>query len=156
MRTLSGIESGKLLSKCKTNIEVKLIFVLMKGNNMTRLISIKAVSELPEAFKDKVSFQVVDNNVEAVVITLGEETLRIVGTDSYSKNVKVLKTQPKKQVTKYKLSGIVGGLTMQPEMFDSEYEADEKRKSYEYKFNFGEVELKIEPVVEYVDEEKIS
>ena len=86
--------------------------VLMKGNNMTRLISIKAVSELPEAFKDKVSFQVVDNNVEAVVITLGEETLRIVGTDSYSKNVKVLKTQPKKEVTKYKLSGIVGGLTM--------------------------------------------
>ena len=123
---------------------------------MTRLISIKAVSELPEAFKDKVSFQVVDNNVEAVVITLGEETLRIVGTDSYSKNVKVLKTQPKKEVTKYKLSGIVGGLTMQPEMFDSEYEADEKRKSYEYKFNFGEVGLKIEPVVEYVDEEKIS
>ena len=125
---------------------------------MTRLISIKAVSELPEAFKDKVSFQVVDNNVEAVVITLGEETLRIVGTDSYSKNVKVLKTQPKKEVTKYKLSGVVGGLTMQPEMFDSdsEYEADEKRKSYEYKFNFGEVELKIEPVVEYVDEEKIS
>jgi hypothetical protein len=80
---------------------------------------------------------------------------RIVGTDSYSKNVKVLKTQPKKQVTKYKLSGIVGGLTMQPEMFDSEHEADEKRKNYEYKFNFGEVELKIEPVVEYVDEEKI-
>jgi hypothetical protein len=45
---------------------------------------------------------------------------------------------------------------MQPEMFDSEHEADEKRKNYEYKFNFGEVELKIEPVVEYVDEEKIS
>ena len=123
---------------------------------MTRLISIKAVSELPEAFKDKVSFQVVDNNVEAVVITLGEETLRIVTNGTYSNHLKILAQQPKKQVTKYELSGIVGGLTMQPEMFDSEYEADEKRKSYEYKFNFGEVELKIEPVVEYVDEEKIS
>ena len=123
---------------------------------MTRLISIKAVSELPEAFKDKVSFQVVDNNVEAVVITLGEETLRIVTNGTYSNHLKILTQQPKKQVTKYKLSGVVGGLTMQPEMFDSEYEADEKRKSYEYKFNFGEVELKIEPVVEYVDEEKIS
>ena len=129
--------------------------VLMKGNNMTRLISIKAVSELPEAFKDKVSFQVVDNNVEAVVITVGEETLRIVTNGTYSNHLKILTQQPKKQVTKYKLSGIVGGLTMQPEMFDSEHEADEKRKSYEYKFNFGEVELKIEPVVEYVDEEKI-
>ena len=123
---------------------------------MTRLISIKAVSELPEAFKDKVSFQVVDNNVEAVVITLGEETLRIVTNGTYSNHLKILARQPKKQVTKYKLSGIVGGLTMQPEMFESEYDADEKRKSYEYKFNFGEVELKIEPVVEYLDEEKIS
>ena len=123
---------------------------------MTRLISIKAVSELPETFKDKVSFQVVDNNVEAVTFTVGEETLRIVNNGTYSNHLKILAQQPKKQVTKYKLSGIVGGLTMQPEMFDSEYEADEKRKSYEYKFNFGEVELKIEPVVEYVDEEKIS
>ena len=123
---------------------------------MTRLISIKAVSELPEAFKDKVSFQVVDNNVEAVTFTVGEETLRIVTNGTYSNHLKILTQQPKKQVTKYKLSGIVGGLTMQPEMFGSEYEADEKRKSYEYKFNFGEVELKIEPVVEYVDEEKIS
>ena len=123
---------------------------------MTRLISIKAVSELPEAFKDKVSFQVVDNNVEAVTFTVGEETLRIVNNGTYSNHLKILAQQPKKQVTKYKLSGIVGGLTMQPEMFDSEREADEKRKSYEYKFNFGEVELKIEPVVEYVDEEKIS
>ena len=123
---------------------------------MTRLISIKAVSELPGVFKDKVSFQVVDNNVEAAVITLGEETLRIVTNGTYSNHLKILAQQPKKEVTKYKLSGIVGGLTMQPEMFESEYEADEKRKSYEYKFNFGEVELKIEPVVEYVDEEKIS
>ena len=45
---------------------------------------------------------------------------------------------------------------MQPETFESEDDADEKRKNYEYKFNFGEVDLKIEPVVEYVDEEKIQ
>ena len=44
---------------------------------MTRLISIKAVSELPEAFKDKVSFQVVDNNVEAVTFTVGEEEKKL-------------------------------------------------------------------------------
>ena len=123
---------------------------------MTRLISIKAVSELPEAFKDKVSFQVVDNNVEAVSFTVGEETLRIVTNGTYSNHLKILTQQPKKEVTKYKLSGIVGGLTMQPEMFDSEYDAEQRRKNYEYKLNFGEVELKIEPVVEYVDEEKMS
>ena len=77
---------------------------------MTRLISIKAVSELPEAFKDKVSFQVVDNNVEAVTFTVGEETLRIVTNGTYSNHLKILAQQPKKEVTKYKLSGIVGVL----------------------------------------------
>ena len=123
---------------------------------MQRLISVKNASDLPEVFKGKVTFQVVDNNVEAVVFTEGEESIRIVTNGTYSNHLKILAQQPKKQVTRYKLSGTVGGLVMQPETFESEHEADEKRKSYEYKFNFGEVELKIEPVVEYVDEEKIS
>lgn len=123
--------------------------------NTQRLISVKTVSELPEAFKDKVSFQVVDNKVEAVIFTIGEETLRVVVNGTYSNDLKILTQQPKKQVTRYKLSGSVGGLVMQPEMFDQELEADEKRKSYEYKFDFDKVDLKIEPVVEFVDEEKI-
>ena len=122
---------------------------------MTRLISVKTVSDLPEAFKDKVSFQVVDNKVEAVVFTLGEEILRVVVNSTYSNDLKILTQQPKKQVTRYKLSGSVGGLVMQPEMFDQELEADAKRKSYEYKFDFDQVDLKIDPVVEFVDEEKI-
>ena len=122
---------------------------------MTRLISIKAVSDLPEAFKDKVSFQVVDNNVEVVVFTLGDATLRIVTNGSYSNNLKVLQSQPKKEVTKYKLSGSAGGMQMQPEMFDSENDADEKRKAYECKFDYNEVDLSIEPVVEFVEEDKI-
>ena len=122
---------------------------------MTRLISVKTVSDLPEAFKDKVSFQVVDNKVEAVVFTLGEEILRVVVNSTYSNDLKILTQQPKKQVTRYKLSGSVGGLVMQPEMFDSEAEADAKRKGYEYKFDFDQVDLKIDPVVEFVDEEKI-
>lgn len=122
---------------------------------MTRLISVKNASDLPEVFKDKVSFQVTDNNVEAVTFTIGEEMLRIVVGNSYSNNLKILTQQPKKQVTRYKLSGSVGGLVMQPELFDQELEADAKRKSYEYKFDFDQVDLKIEPVVEFVDEEKI-
>lgn len=122
---------------------------------MTRLISVKNASDLPEVFKDKVSFQVTDNNVEAVTFTIGEEMLRIVVGNSYSNNLKILTQQPKKQVTRYKLSGSVGGLVMQPELFDQELEADAKRKSYEYKFDFDQVDLKIDPVVEFVDEEKI-
>ena len=120
-----------------------------------RMISIKSVNDLPDVFKDKVQFQVTDNNVEAVVFTLGDETLRIATNGSYSNNLKVLQSQPKKEVTKYKLSGSAGGMTMQPEMFDSEYDADEKRKGYERKFDYNEVDLKIEPVVEFVEEDKI-
>lgn len=123
---------------------------------MTRLISVKTVSELPEAFKDKVSFQVVDNKVEAVIFTIGEESIRVVREGAYSNDLKILTQQPKKQVTRYKLSGSVGGLVMQHEMFDQELEADTKRKSYEYKFDSDQVDLKIEPMVEFVDEEKIS
>lgn len=120
-----------------------------------RMISIKSVNDLPDVFKDKVQFQVTDNNVEAVVFTLGDDTLRIVTNGSYSNNLKVLQSQPKKEVTKYKLSGSAGGMTMQPEMFDSEYDANEKRKGYELKFDYNEVDLKIEPVVELVEEDKI-
>lgn len=120
-----------------------------------RMISIKSVNDLPDVFKDKVQFQVTDNNVEAVVFTLGDATLRIVTGGSYSNNLKVLQSQPKKEVTKYKLSGGIAGMTMQPEMFDSEYDADEKRKGYERKFDYDEVDLKIEPVVEFVEEDKI-
>ena len=120
-----------------------------------RMISIKSVNDLPDVFKDKVQFQVTDNNVEAVVFTLGDETIRVVVASTYSNSLKVLQSQPKKQVTKYKLSGSAGGMQMQPEMFDSEYDADEKRKGYERKFDYNEVDLKIEPVVEFVEEDKI-
>lgn len=123
---------------------------------MQRLISVKTASDLPEVFKGKVTFQVVDNNVETVVFTEGEESIRIVTNGTYSNHLKILAQQPKKQVTKYKLSGTVCGIVMQPEIFESEYDAEEKRKNYEYKLNFDEVDLKIEPVVEFVDEEKIS
>lgn len=120
-----------------------------------RMVSIKSVNDLPDVFKDKVQFQVTDNNVEAVVFTLGDATLRIVTNGSYSNNLKVLQSQPKKEVTKYKLSGGIAGMIMQPEMFNSENDADEKRKGYERKFDYDEVDLKIEPVVEFVEEDKI-
>ncbi len=93
---------------------------------MQRLISVKNASDLPEVFKGKVTFQVVDNNVEAVVFTEGDESIRIVNNGTYSNHLKILAQQPKKQVTKYKLSGTVGGLVMQPELFESEDDADEK------------------------------
>ena len=122
---------------------------------MTRLISIKTTSELPEVFKDKIEFQVVDNKVEAVVVKLQGSYIRVTSNSMYSNDLKILTEQPKKEVTKYELSGTVGGMIMQPEMFDSEHEADEKLRVYKSKFNYDGVDLRIEPVVEFVDEDKI-
>ena len=63
---------------------------------MQRLISVKNASDLPEVFKGKVTFQVVDNNVEAVVFTEGDESIRIVNNGTYSNHLKILTQQPKK------------------------------------------------------------
>jgi len=122
---------------------------------MTRLISIKTTSELPEVFKDKIEFQVVDNKVEAVVVKLQGSYIRVTPNGMYSHDLKILTEQPKKEVIKYKLSGLCAGLVMQPEVFDSKDEADAKRSTYECKFNYDEVGLKVEQVVEFVDEDKI-
>ena len=122
---------------------------------MTRLISIKAASDLPSEFKDKIELQIVDNAIEAVVFKINDQSLRIVGTDNYSKNVKILTAQPKKEVTRYRLVGKVADLDVQPQTYDTEYEAEEAKRIYDSKFDY-DTNLVIEPVVEFVDEDKIS
>ena len=122
---------------------------------MTRLISIKAASDLPSEFKDKIELQIVDNAIEAVVFKINDQSLRIVGTDTYSKNVKILTAQPKKEVTKYRLVGKVADLEVQPQTYDTEYEAEEAKRKYDSKFDY-DTSLTIESVVEFVDEDKIS
>lgn len=122
---------------------------------MTRLISIKAASDLPSEFKDKIELQIVDNAIEAVVLKINGQSVRIVGTDNYSKNVKILTAQPKKEVTKYRLVGKVADLDVQPQTYDTEYEAEEAKRKYDSKFDY-DTNLTIESVVEFVDEDKIS
>ena len=122
---------------------------------MTRLISIKAASDLPSEFKDKIELQIVDNAIEAVVFKINDQSLRIVGTDNYSKNVKILTAQPKKEVTRYRLVGKVADLDVQPQTYDTEYEAEEAKRKYDSKFDY-DTNLVIESVVELVDEDKIS
>ena len=61
---------------------------------MQRLISVKNASHLPEVFKSKVTLQVVDNHVEAVVFTEGDESIRIVTNGTYSNHLKILAQQP--------------------------------------------------------------
>lgn len=122
---------------------------------MTRLISIKAASDLPSEFKDKIELQIVDNAIEAVVLKINGQSVRIVGTDNYSKNVKILTAQPKKEVTKYRLVGKVADLDVQPQTYDTEREAEEAKRKYDSKFDY-DTNLVIESIVELVDEDKIS
>jgi uncharacterized FAD-dependent dehydrogenase len=122
---------------------------------MTRLISIKAASDLPSEFKDKIELQIVDNAIEAVVFKINDQSIRIVGTDNYSKTVKILTAQPKKEVTKYRLVGKVADLDVQPQTYDTEREAEEAKRKYDSKFDY-DTNLTIESVVEFVDEDKIS
>ena len=122
---------------------------------MTRLISIKAASDLPSEFKDKIELQIVDNAIEAVVLKINGQSVRIVGTDNYSKNVKILTAQPKKEVTKYRLVGKVADLDVQPQTYDTEREAEEAKRKYDSRFDY-DTNLVIESVVELVDEDKIS
>ena len=42
---------------------------------MTRLISIKAASDLPSEFKDKIELQIVDNAIEAVVFKINDQSI---------------------------------------------------------------------------------
>ena len=121
---------------------------------MTRLISIKAASDLPSEFKDKIELQIVDNAIEAVVLKINGQSIRIVGTDAYNKNVKILAAQPKKEVTKYRLIGKVSDLDVQPQTYDTECEAEDAKRKYDSKFDY-DTDLTIEPVVELVDEAKI-
>ena len=122
---------------------------------MTRLISIKTASDLPSEFKDKIELQIVDNAIEAVVLKINGQSVRIVGTDNYSKNVKILTAQPKKEVTRYRLVGKVADLDVQPQTYDTEHEAEEAKRKYDSKFDY-DTNLVIESVVELVDEDKIS
>lgn len=122
---------------------------------MTRLISIKAASDLPSEFKDKIELQIVDNAIEAIVLKINGQSVRIVGTDNYSRNVKILAAQPKKEVTKYQLVGKVADLDVQPQTYNTEHEAEEAKRKYDSKFDY-DTDLVIESVVELVDEDKIS
>lgn len=122
---------------------------------MTRLISIKSTSELPEVFKDKVEFQVVDNKVEAVVVKVQGSYIRITPSGTYSNDLKILTEQPKKEVTKYKLKGTLCDVQIEEQIFDDERLAQNKKDDYEYRLPIGEVNLTIEPTVVFVDEDKI-
>ena len=98
---------------------------------MTRLVTIKDQSQVPEEFKGLVTFQTLDGSVEAVIITVDGKELRIVVQGTYSTTLKVTVPEPDVDVKKYAVTGTFLGLTPVHEVFEEKYDADQKLSKYE-------------------------
>lgn len=98
--------------------------------NTTRLTTVKNEAALPTSLRELVYFQVVDDKIEAVVVKIGEEFIRIVKADAYGVSLKVLTEQPKKEVEKWAVVGMFKGLVQVDELFDTKAAADERLEQY--------------------------
>lgn len=121
-----------------------------------RLITITNEQGIPESLKSIISMQIVDNKVEAIVVKSDNDYIRITKNDGYSSTLKVMTEQPKIEVSKWKLHGKFAGLVEVEEMFDSEYEATNRKSEYFNSLNhYSEDGLVITEVKVLVDEVKI-
>ena len=116
-----------------------------------RFIKVASVLDLPESLKNVVQFQVVDGNVEAVIVTINDESVRIVVNGTYSNNLKVLKAEPKEEKKYYVVNGTVSGLRIIAQGFEKEDEADEFIRERSY----SGAELTKEVISHFVDKVNI-
>lgn len=120
-----------------------------------RLVTIKTQQEIPDNLKEIVKLQVQDNKIEAVVIKLGDEYIRITKSGTYTDELKITKEQPKKEVKKWKVFGEVLSAEIVPKVFKTLSEAESFKYSMESTVNLVQSKLEIEEFVELVDEEVI-
>ena len=120
-----------------------------------RLVTIKTQQEIPDNLKEIIKLQVQDNKIEAVVIKLGNEYVRITKGGTYSDDLKITKEQPKKEVKKWKVSGEVLSAEIVPKVFKTLSEAESFKYGMESTVNWDQSKLEIEEFVELVDEEVI-
>ena len=120
-----------------------------------RLVTIKTQQEIPDNLKEIVKLQVQDNKIEAVVIKLGDEYVRITKSGTYTDELKITKEQPKKEVKKWKVFGEVLSAEIVPKVFKTLPEAESFKYDTESRVNFNQSDLYIEEFVELVDEEVI-
>lgn len=120
-----------------------------------RLVTIKTQQEIPDNLKEIVKLQVQDNKIEAVVIKLGNEYVRITKSGAYTDELKITKEQPKKEVKKWKVSGEVLFTEIVPKVFNTFSDAENFKYDMESKVRLDQSDLKIEEFVELVDEEVI-
>lgn len=120
-----------------------------------RLAKIKDQSDLG-VFKDVIDMQVVDGGVEAIVIKLFGQELRVVSENSYSNFVKLLREEPKEEKKMFRVSGSYMGLEVVPKEFDSEYDANYYIIEMNGKLPYGEEHtLEVQPFSVFVESTKI-
>ena len=120
-----------------------------------RLVTIKTQQAIPDNLKEIIKLQVQDNKIEAVVIKLGNEYVRITKSGAYTDELKITKEQPKKEVKKWKVFGEVLFTEIVPKVFNTFSEAENFKYNMESKVRLDQSDLKIEEFVELVDEEVI-
>ena len=123
---------------------------------MTRMVSIKTHAEIPEALKAVVSLQVVDNNIEAVVVKVGNEYIRITKADAYANNLKLAKEQGKIEVARFVVTGKYLGMVEVYEEFEDKRDARAKFDEYVSKAGYAEHGLEVKEIVVLVEPDKIS
>jgi hypothetical protein len=111
-----------------------------------RYATIKSENNIPEALKGVVSFQIADGQVEAVIVKVGDDFLRIVKPDSYSTYLKILTKEPKVKVERFAVKGKYQGLVDVYEEFADKYER---------KVGYEDSGLTVEAVTVEVDADKI-
>ena len=123
---------------------------------MTRMVSIKTQAEIPATLKDLVSLQIVDNNIEAVVVKVGNEYIRITKADAYANNLKLAKEQGKIEVTRFVVTGKYLGMVEVYEEFEDKRYADARYDVYVSKAGYAEHGLEVKEIVVLVEPDKIS
>ena len=109
-----------------------------------RMITLKKQSEV-KLEGVKVEYQIHDNKLEAVIITDAKgQSIRIIKSDSYSSELKVMMQQDYDIETHVFVEGELFGNKISKSFGKKEYDAERKASDYAYKINskldFGEEE----------------
>ena len=114
-----------------------------------KMESVKSEKDLPKGLQDIIEFQFADSGMEAVVVRVGSEYVRICKTESYSNTLKVLKVSKEK---KWIVEGNYKEVVKIPGLFDSQEEAQEEINKVEkaldlsaWDNHFSVKEIEIDP-----------
>lgn len=118
-----------------------------------RMQTVKSEADLPN-IGVKISLQVTDNNIEAVIIGEDENQIRIIKSDSYGSNLKVSRPQSKSTKDVWVVAGKLLGITeYRSEEFDDEYKAQSHLSDLSKQHGYHELGLSVtKEVVEYYED----